>query len=195
MAKRKKLLAYSVIGLSVVAVYLAGFFDSTPEINIGPNDELVFTTERPDEDDKSILLCVPAAFSTADGIIGHYSVGGVRQGNADFRYTTIHLNRGTHFQQLTLVKNHEAKKLKDSRLRFRRALCKKKGQYSIVHSKYPVSLSTFASQLTEYDHAWNLDMGTYSYGWYRQDGHLHRLGLSTIWNRNKQTNWLIVREQ
>lgn len=78
----------------------SGFFDSTPAIDIDRHDALLFTDERPDMSDESILLCVPGAYSSTDNdIIGHYSVGGKRKGISDRRYTTFHLDRNTHFQQ------------------------------------------------------------------------------------------------
>lgn len=33
------------------------------------------------------------------------------------------------------------------------------------------------NSMIDFDHAWNLDMGSYSYGWYRDKNGLHDLGL------------------
>ena len=178
------------------AAFFTGVLDRTPNLPIELNSSIVFTNERPDEDNEDILLCVPAAYSTDDGnIIGHYSVGGKRKGSADYRYTTIHLEHGTHFQQVSLVRNYRAKTFSDSRLRYRRALCKSGSQYTIVHSNLPLTLTAFAHSLTGYENAWNLDMGTYAYGWYRDDSGLHHLGSSASWNKDKQTNWIVVRKK
>lgn len=111
--------------------------------------------------DTDIIGCFHAAYSGENGIIGHYSTGKKRKVTSDYRYTTINLDGNTHFQQVSLVRNHNPKKFSDNRLRYRRALCKKDGKYFIIQSKYPITLNRFAENLTDNDFAWNLDMGTY----------------------------------
>lgn len=181
------------IALIAIGAYFSGAFDHTPKISVGGNEKIIFTDRLPSTDDKNVIACFPAAYSGSDGIIGHYSVGTGRRGKSDYRYTTIHLDNNTCFQQATLVKSHKPRKFSDSKIRYRRALCRKDGRYFIEHSKWPVTLDAFARQLTAYDNAWNLDMGTYSYGWYRDhEGEIHHLGLSTIWNRGNQTNWILI---
>lgn len=176
--------------------YFAGAFDRTPTIVVERDCSIVFTNEPPNEEDENILLCVPAAYSTDDGhIIGHYSLEGKRKGVSDYRYTTIRLDGGSCFQQASLVRDHKPKCFSDSRNRYRRALCKKGKQYAIVHSSRPITLTSFARSLTGYDNAWNLDMGTYAYGWYRDESGLHQLGASAYWNKHKQTNWIVVRKK
>lgn len=149
---RDVLLGTAISSAIVVGLYFSGIFDATPQISIDTSDMIIFTDKRPSIDDENIMLCIPAAYSGEEGIIGHYSTGNGRQGKSDFRYTTITLDCKTHF-----------------------------------------TLSDFANQLVDYERAWNLDMGTYSYGWYRdKNGKLYQLGLSTYWNNNKQTNWIVV---
>jgi|GEM_PF-7070597 hypothetical protein len=195
---KKRVIFFSLLSLCILSLsaFILGMMNSTPIIPIDKGSSIVFTNERPDESDESVLVCVPAAYSTDGGeIIGHYSLGGKRRGSADYRFTTIHLDCGTCFQQASLVRQHKPKSFSDSRHRFRRALCKSDGCYTIVNSSRPITLTDFARTLTEYESAWNLDMGTYAYGWYRDSTGLHYLGLSDIWNKHKQTNWIVVRRQ
>lgn len=178
----------------VSAIFFCGLADSRPLIVADNGEKLFFTDTRPDINDTTIVACFPAAYSDGKGIVGHYSTGNGRRGVSDYRYTTIHLSDHTYFQQATLVRNHVAKSFSDSRLRYRRVLCVKNGVYSVVHSKVPVTLTAFARQLTNYDNVWNLDMGTYAFGWYRDCGQIHYLGLSTFLNRDKQTNWIVIKK-
>ena len=184
-----------IFAAGFVSLFLAGVMDDTSVIPIDNNCIMLFTDERPDVADTNIVVCIPAAFSDKNGIVGHYSTGKGRTGTTDYRYTTIHLDGKTHFQQASLTKNRNPKIYSDQRRRYRRALCLKNGRYSIVHSKRPVTLTDFSRQLTDYDRAWNLDMGTYAYGWYRDERGLHHLGLSTFWNKHKQTNWIVIKKK
>ena len=191
----KKVIIICILVGVASGLFLLGFFDDTSTIKVEKGNKIFFTEVPPDKSDSNILVCIPAAFSSEDGrIIGHYSTGQERKGNTVKGYTTIHLDNNTYFQQASLVRNHKPKSFKDCKKRFRRALCKKNGNFSIVNSKYPITLNNFAKQLADYDNAWNHDMGTYSYGWYKDEKGLHHLGLSSIFNRNKQTNWIIVKK-
>lgn len=184
-----------ILAAGFAALFFAGVLDDTSVIPIDKSCTMLFTDERPDAADTNIVVCIPAAFSGENGIIGHYSTGKGRKGTTDYRYTTIHLDGKTHFQQASLTRNHRPKIYSDQRRRYRRALCLKNGHYSIVHSKRPVTLTDFSRQVTDYDKAWNLDMGTYAYGWYRDERGLHHLGLSTFWNKHKQTNWIVIKKK
>ena len=184
-----------ILAAGFAALFFAGVLDDKSVIPIDKSCTLLFTDERPDVADTNIVVCVPAAFSDKNGIVGHYSTGNGRTGTTDYRYTTIHLDGKTHFQQASLTKNRNPKIYSDQRRRYRRALCLKNGRYSIVHSKRPVTLTDFSRQLTDCDKVWNLDMGTYAYGWYRDECGLHRLGVSTFWNRHKQTNWIVIKKK
>lgn len=191
---KKLIVILTVFIFILIGLLFAGFFDNTNTIELAKEQSIYFTDERPNSSDSDIIVCIPAAYSSKEGIIGHYSTGKGRKGASDYRYTTIHLDGNTHFQQASLVRNNTPKTFSDKRLRYRRALCQKNGRHSIVQSKRPVTLSQFSSQLADYDNAWNLDMGTYSYGWYKDESGLHHLGISTFWNKHKQTNWIIVRK-
>lgn len=185
-----------ILAAGFAALFFAGVLDDTSVIPIDKSCTMLFTDERPDAADTNIVVCIPAAFSDNESnIIGHYSTGKGRTGRTTYKYTTINLDGKTHFQQMTLTKNHRPKIYSDQRRRYRRALCLKNGHYSIAHSKRPVTLTDFSRQVTDYDKAWNLDMGTYAYGWYRDERGLHHLGLSTFWNRHKQTNWIVVKRK
>lgn len=186
----------SVLICGCLGLFLLGIIEEKPTIAVADNEEILFTDKRPTTADSSVIVAIPAAYSCDFAIIGHYSVGNGRLGTTDKRYTTVRLDKNSYFQQASLVRNGKAKIFSDSRIRYRRALCKKGSRFSIVHSCLPQTLSSFAENLSsDYDHAWNLDMGTYSYGWYRKDGKIHHLGLSTIWNKRKQTNWIIVKKK
>lgn len=164
MKRAKKVILGTAIAFAIVGgLYFSGIFDAIPQITIDSLDKIIFTDKRPSTDDENIILCIPAAYSGEEGIIGHYSTGIGRQGKSDFRYTTIYLDCKTHFQQASLVKGKAPKTFSDNKRRYRRALCRKNGEYCIIHSKWPITLSDFANQLIDYERAWNLDMGTYSY--------------------------------
>lgn len=192
----KKVVIITIIIASLIGLFLLGVFDDTSTIKVEKGEKIYFTNIRPNPADPNIIACIPAAYTGGDGtgIIGHYSVGKGRKGSSNFSYTTVNLENNTHFQQLTLIRNHKPKSFGDKRLRYRRALCKKDGKYTIEQSKYPTTLGRFARSLTKYDYAWNLDMGTYSYGWYKKNGQLHHLGASTIWNKRKQSNWIVIKK-
>ena len=190
---RKITIISLILVVIIVGCFFLGIFDDTSTITVGKGEKILFTDQRPDSSDPDIIGCFPAAYSGKNGIIGHYSTGKKRKGTSDYRYTTINLDGNTHFQQVSLVRNHNPKKFSDNRLRYRRALCKKDGKYFIIQSKYPITLNRFAENLTDNDFAWNLDMGTYSYGWYKKDGKLHQVGISTFWNKDKQTNWIVIK--
>lgn len=193
MNVRKIALSVIFFIVVIIGIYFSGLFDSTPLISIDINDRIIFTNKKVSPNEEKVILCIPAAYSGKNGIIGHYSMGQGRQGRSDFRYTTVYLDNNTYFQQASLVKSHVPKTFFDDKKRYRRALCKKDGKFFIVHSKLPQTLDSFACQLTEYDRAWNLDMGSFAYGWYRDyNGNMHHLGLSTYWNKEKQTNWIVV---
>lgn len=175
---------------------IVGVLIKDPQTITFENVSWEFTTEKPDINESDILMCVPAAFTTESGeVVGHYKGDKRREGKSDYRYTTVYLDRG-HFQQLSLVRNGKPKKVTDDKRRFRRALCKIGDKFFIENSKYPITLTTFASQLSaKYDYAWNLDMGTYSYGWYKDNRGTHRIGIFSYLNSWRQSNWIIVRKK
>lgn len=181
-----------IVVLTVLIVFTILTYNNTNTITYN-NCVWIFSTSKPDINDPNILLCVPAAYTDDSGkIIGHYSEGTVRKGESNYDYTTIHLDKG-YFQQLTLVKNKTPKIINDSKLRFRRALCKKGNKYYIENSKYPITLSNFAKNLSKvYDNAWNLDMGTFAFGWYKKNNKIYYLSKFYKLNQHKQSNWIIV---
>lgn len=190
----KKIFIISIIIASLIGLFLLGVFDDTSVIIVEKGEKIYLTNIRPDKSDPNIIACIPVAYTGDDraGIIGTILSGRGRSSNHS--YTPIVLDNNTYFQQFTLVRNHKPRSFTDKRLRYRRALCKKDGKFTIEQSIHPTTLDRFARSLTKYDSAWNLDMGTSSYGWYKKDGKLHHLGISTFWNKAKQSNWIVIKK-
>ena len=186
----------SIVIASFAILLIAAYLISDPQTITFDDASWEFTTEKPDISDPDVLMCVPAAYTSDSGeVIGHYKDGKRREGNPDYRYTTVYLDKG-HFQQLTLVRDKKQKESHDTKRRFRRALCKKGNKYYIENSRFPVTLTVFAKQLCgKYDYACNLDMGTYSYGWYKESGRTHHIGIFSYLNSRKQSNWIVVRKR
>jgi hypothetical protein len=145
----------------------------------------------------------PAAYTSVDGKIeGAYRIEGHTCGSKSLKeYISIHPTKGliignkwysnNGFQQHVLVRNYKERKFKDTRKRYRRALCDEcdgSASYLIIESTYPMTLSNFAKEVSKYCYnAVNLDMGDYGYGWIGKSKH-------TRWaryNRNKQTSWIV----
>lgn len=148
-------------------------------------------------------FCLPAAYTSVDGKIeGAYRIEGHTCGSKSLKeYISIHPTKGliignkwysnNGFQQHVLVRNYKERKFKDTRKRYRRALCDESdssASYLIIESTYPMTLSNFAKEVSKYCYnAVNLDMGDYGYGWIGKSKH-------TRWaryNRNKQTSWIV----
>lgn len=186
----------SIVIATLAILLIFGFLIIDPETITFDDASWEFTTEKPDINDPDVLMCVPAAYTAESGeVIGHYKHAKRREGKPDYRYRTVYLDKG-YFQQLTLVIDKKTKKSNDTKKRFRRALCKKGNKYYIENSRLPVTLTAFAEQLCgKYDFACNLDMGTYSYGWYKESGRTHHIGIFSFLNSGKQSNWLVVRKR
>ena len=152
-------------------------------------------------------LCLPAAYTSLNGEIeGQYRIDSRNHGKKSLKeYTSIHPTKGlvvgnkwysdNGFQQHVLVKNYKARKFKDKRKRYRRALCCETSDspsYLIIESTYPMTLSDFAQEVSHYWYnAVNLDMGHYGYRWIGKSKH-------TRWakyNRDKQTSWIVCEKQ
>lgn len=160
-----------------------------------------------DEYNPEAYLCLPAAYTSTDGKIeGSYRINGKTKGSKCLKeYVSIHPSKGliignkwysnNGFQQHILVKGYKARKFKDERKRYRRALCCETSDspsYLIIESTYPMTLSDFAQEISHYCYnAVNLDMGDYGYGWIGKNKH-------TRWakyNRDKQTSWIVCQTQ
>lgn len=168
-----------------------------------PKGELHWTDVRPDAD--SVLLCVPAAYSDKDGrVLGQSMKEGMVKGylhpntgctslKGDMFYADYRWLSDEGFQQHTLVLDSNAKSFRDKRYKVRRALCKNSEGVFIVQSNFPMTLNGFANRLAlKYTNAVNLDMGHVGYGFFRWHGMYVPLSLWTWFNREEQTNWLIV---
>ena len=169
---------------------------SCAELSITSVDNIRFT----DTLSVNKALHVPAAYTSKSGTIeGEYRINGVTYGKKSLKEKTSITDNGlvidtkwhsdNGFQQHVLVKNNRIRKFVDTRKRFRRALCSKGGQYYIIETGYPITLSEFAKMIAPYcDNAVNLDMGVWGYGWVANQ---QRLVLYKF-NKHKQTNWLTV---
>ena len=148
-------------------------------------------------------LCLPAAYTTACGEIeGQYRIDGTTQGEKTLKeYISIHPTYGLEIgpkwcsdngsQQHVLVKNHNARHFKDTRKRYRRALCNKSKStrsYLIIESTYPMTLTEFAEHVSRHNYnAVNLDMGEYGYGWIGKSARSRW----AKYYRKHQTSWII----
>lgn len=148
----------------------------------------------------SNFLCIPAAYTTIDGVIeGKYIINGISHGQKSLKeFVSIHPTKGlligntwysnNGFQQHILVKNSKSRTFVDQRIARRRCLCSKKGEYFIIESMFPITLTEFAQLVSNHcDNAVNLDMGDYGYGWIGKNKHSRIFK----YNKHKQTNWIV----
>ena len=106
--------------------------------------------------------------------------------------------KGDYFQQMHLVENAEAKSCEifKNRATFRRALAQKEGETHLIESLDRMTIDDFIQSLIflGYEQAIYLDMGSWSEGWYRNEGNeIIRIGNN--WKSSHlQTNWLVIRK-
>lgn len=106
--------------------------------------------------------------------------------------------KGDYFQQMLLIENAEAKSCEifKNRATFRRALAQKEGETHLVESLDRMTIEDFTNTLISfgYEQAIYLDMGSWSEGWYRNEGNeIIRIGNN--WKSSHlQTNWLVIRK-
>ncbi len=174
-------------------------------IRLPENTVLQFTNQRPSTDEA--LLCIPAAYTSPEGtIMGAYIIDGQlhnrynRHSKVSLSGNTFSLSQefttGNGFQQMCLVRHHQAVAFHDPARRIRRALCKENehAEAIIVESRKPLTMNEFAQLLARrMETAVYTDMGSFGYGWYRSESGLHRLSTLWFYNRKKQTNWLVAR--
>ena len=112
----------------------------------------------------------------------------------------IKLSKKSFFQQSLLVKNNQIVPcdLFRSKENLRRALIEFKDNYFLIgESQTRVTISDFQESLVKIGaiNAINLDMGTWSEGWYKNhNGEKITVGEKMI-STNKQTNWIIYTRQ
>lgn len=176
---------------------LSGIFSI---ITIIPVKDISFT----DKYDESKATIIPAAFTTESGeILGKYRINNIEYGNKWVKeYTSIHPTKGliidfekwhapNGFQQYVLVKNNKARKFKDPKKRFRRALCNKSEDPSalfIIESNKPMTLTEFAATIQPHClNAVNLDTGDFAFC---KINNKHK-SLWAVYNKHKQTNWIV----
>ncbi len=111
----------------------------------------------------------------------------------DFLEKSIAPGGGSLMQAHLLVYDGAAQPFKEQPATFRRALAKIGSDDVIVESLGPIDLDTFAADLVllHATDAVNLDMGTWSAGWYRTaDGGRRTLGIPHE-NAARQSNWVV----
>ena len=112
----------------------------------------------------------------------------------------IKLSKKSMFQQSLLVKNNQIVPcdLFHNKENLRRALIQFKNNYFLIgESQRPVTIGEFQEALVNIGaiNAINLDMGTWSEGWYKNHkGEKITVG-EKMFSTNKQTNWIIYTRQ
>jgi hypothetical protein len=188
----------------------------------GASSKLAVRLERPSPANSALLLSVAGTYtSPEDKVLGMVVLGGkiVRKGRMPWEglltildgvpnvskvkgglvsqnaLDELRARRGSMLQGHLLVHNGHAEPYRPSPPLQRRALATfADGDWAVVESVAPVPLQTFADDLTHLGaaSALNLDMGTWSEGWYRNAaGTIESLG-SAHPNAARQTNWLVM---
>ena len=196
------------MGTTVVVGQEACTVERTDEliiIRIPKDSRLEFTTHYPNTDEA--LLCIPAAFTLPDGNIqGAYMVNG-RMKNQYNRHSKVSIKGRSFtlapqfttdngFQQMCLVRRHQAVHFRDNSHEIRRAICKESEQADaiIVESRKALTMNEFAQLLARtMVTAVYTDMGSYGYGWYHTKEGLNYLSSLYFYKRKKQTNWIVSR--
>jgi hypothetical protein len=170
-------------------------------------------------------LCVPGAYtSTTDQIDGLYIEDGIEiigtmnnkltgaciLSNDSIQFleleeinsqliSQIKLSKKSMFQQSLLVKNKQIVpcNLFRSKENLRRALIQFKDTFCIGESQRPVTISEFQESLVKIGaiNAINLDMGTWSEGWYKNHCCEKITVGEKMFSTNKQSNWIIYTKQ
>lgn len=131
-------------------------------------------------------------------IISNYGVTiGDRNSLSDSIINGVVDSDNSLFQQTLLINNSSLIDcdLFGEKENLRRAIIKYQDVYYVVESHRPVTIREFQKGLLEVGvlSAINLDMGTYSEGWYK-DENCNKIKIGEkMWNTNLQTNWLVFR--
>ena len=182
----------------------------------------VFTDTRPNKNDGLIQLCIPAAYTEGNKIDGKYKIR-VEKGTLNHRLEgmlviaidsiyILRMNRTSsvekfdipeqntisYFQQSLYLKNGKVLTEFMDRQIYQRRGCIKKidGSLEIVESETAITVEKFAIDMKQEGalDLLNLDMGTYSEGWYRSGNKIQSVGNNTS-ATHKQTNWLILKNK
>ncbi|MED9962976.1 MAG: phosphodiester glycosidase family protein [Bacteroidales bacterium] len=183
-----------------------------------------FQRVKPDSNNTDLLMSVVAAFTSKapEHVVGTSVSNGkkrIYQTDAETAYCLIvgeevkiealsenHKSaietavkqKGDYFQQMLLIENAEAKSCEifKNRATFRRALAQKEGETHLIESLDRMTIDDFIKTLISfgYQQAIYLDMGSWSEGWYRNEGNeIIRIGNN--WKSSHlQTNWLVIRK-
>jgi hypothetical protein len=111
----------------------------------------------------------------------------------------LKLSKKSMFQQSLLVKNKHIIpcELFGSKKNLRRALIQFKDTFCIGESQRPITISEFQESLVNIGavNAINLDMGTWSEGWYKNHYCEKIIVGEKMISTNKQSNWIIYTKQ
>lgn len=165
-----------------------------------PEGKLCWASTKPTH----AKMCVPAAFTDQYGnVLGSYKVNNKTRNKStmnmkvSLKEDTFYISRNwmsdNGFQQLTLVCDSKPMRFRSTDRSIRRALCKDNDHIFILQSKYPMTLTSFASYCSKYStNATYLDMGKYGYGYTSIYGIKVPLFICGIFTKHKQTNWLYI---
>ncbi|MEE1112500.1 MAG: hypothetical protein UH077_04885 [Bacteroidales bacterium] len=183
-----------------------------------------FQRVKPDSNNTNLLMSVVAAFTSKapEHVVGTSVSNGKKRiyptdaetaycliigdqvkiealdSNHKLAITRAVKEKGDYFQQMHLIENSEAKSCEifKNRATFRRALVQKEGETHLVESLDRMTIDDFIQSLIflGYEQAIYLDMGSWSEGWYRNEGNeIIRIGNN--WKSSHlQTNWLVIRK-
>ncbi|MGL2988065.1 phosphodiester glycosidase family protein [Flavobacterium sp. RSSA_27] len=182
--------------------------------------KMQLSSNRPEFNQEN-FLCVPGAYTTTQNQIdGLCVVDGIKKNNLinpklngvaiisdktirivrlqDFNDNLLNQvvsGKKSIFQQTLLIKDNQIVPcnlfgIKENR---RRALIQFEDFYCIGESSRPLTISEFQESLVNIGavNAVNLDMGTWSEGWYKNNCKEKIIIGEYMYNTNRQTNWLL----
>jgi hypothetical protein len=181
--------AYALWSNSIKRVYHSSLTIETKKGKSGLSDytllyknssKIEFTLDRPSKSDTSVLLCIPAAFTSLDKLqvdgvyiwngkkVNHvnHSLGGAMElidGNCRILSTNsgklltdsllklVEGKNGSLFQQICMIDSGKVPSFKENSPTYRRGIAIfKDGKIAVIESKSPVSLETFASDIASF---------------------------------------------
>jgi len=123
----------------------------------------------------------------------------IESGNMDSLISQVVENHGDYFEQLLLVKNgapnYNGNVLMNGKVFVGRAIVEfKENIFAVIQTKNTMNRKDFSDALADIGvvNAIYTDMGSWSYGWYRDSK--NRLIPLSSGDKMRQTNWLIFRE-
>ena len=186
------------------------------------NGKAGFTVTRPEKTDQSTLLSIAASFTAKDlkNLIGTHIVNGqtiagignpggycaiwgnkmvIKSSKDSLEYyrKKVLSSKGDLFRQIILVKNGKAMPCELFKRNVPlRAIAVLDGKPTVIETVGSSTIEHFSRALAEIGvtEALYADMGSWSYGWYRnKEGRIKDMG-TNFFNTHKQTNWFVFRE-